>query len=382
MIEIVPADSGKAFRQFIALPRVLYRDMPGYSPPLDMERTELLDPRKAAFFHHGEAAYFLAMTDGKPVGRISAQIDPHYQSRPGTADVGYFGGLDAVDDPQVTQTLLEAASAWLIQKGMKRVQGPFLLDFNGEPGLMVEGQSAPPMIMAPWHPAYLEDHLLRFGFSPIKDLYYYALDLQNDDLIKGEKTQRLLKKRPGQNVRSLRMDRLHEEAAITVQLYNDAWSGNWGFVPLEVSEIAGMLKTLKPLMHPDAGVFVEIDGEPAACTVVIPNVNAMVADLGGSPSLLGWLKLGVRFLRRDVTSARIILMGISERYRHTPMAAVLLLSMIHEIAQRHHRHNLNSVEAGWVLDDNTALIKVLEHFEIPRSRTYRLFEMAITGADH
>lgn len=379
MVDILPANEGKALKQFIALPRVLYQNLPGYTPPLDIERGQLLHPKKAAFFEHGEAAYFLAMRNGQLVGRISAQIDRRYQSQPGNSDVGFFGCLDAVDDREVINALIKAAELWLSERGLRYMQGPFLLDFNGEPGLMVEGQMAPPMILAPWHPSYLEEHLLNAGFSRIKDLNYFLFELGDNDPFDGEKARLFLDRRPELKVRNLRLERLLDEAAITVELYNDAWSDNWGFVPLEVAEIEGMLKTLKPLLHADNGIFVETNGEPAAGMILIPNVNALVSDLGGSPSLMGWLKLAARFIRNDVPSARIILMGISKRYRRSPMASVMLLAMIYEIAQRRQNHKLDLVEAGWVLEDNAALMKLFEHFQVPKHRTYRLFKMSLPG---
>ncbi len=377
MIDIVPANSGSRLKQFIALPRILYQEMADFAPPLDLERSELLDPKKAAFFRHGEAAYFLALRDGKPVGRISAQVDKRYQAQPDRDDIGLFGCFDLIDDLDVANALLNAAKSWLRARGLRRIQGPFLLDFNGEPGLLVEGQKEPPMILAPWHPKYLHDHLRDLGLRKAKDLHFYTIDLANRDPSVGEKAQRLLSRRTGLTVRDLRLDDPGKEAEITVRLYNDAWSGNWGFVPLESAEIAGILKTLKPLMHSDYGMFVEVNGEPAACTIAVPNVNELVADLGGKPSLLGWLKLAIRFWKKDVASVRIILMGIAAQYRKSPLAAAMLLTMLNEISKRRHNHKLASVEAGWVLEDNIALIKVFNQFGIPVSRTYRLFEAEI-----
>jgi hypothetical protein len=163
-----------------------------------------------------------------------------------------------------------------------------------------------------------------------------------------------------------------------VGLYNDAWFDNWGFVPLELGEIHQLLKTLKPLLHPDAGIIIEEGGKPVACTVIIPNVSELVGDLGGQPSLLGWLKFAKRLVRKDFSTGRIILMGIAKEYRRSSKSATLLLTMIGELARRKRRHALVGVEAGWVLEDNTALIKLLEQFKLPICRKYQIYESDIT----
>jgi hypothetical protein len=150
--------------RFVTLPRLLYDGMPGYVAPLDHERYQLLDPRKSPFFTHGYAAYWVASRNGKPVGRISAQIDLAAEG-PDAAAIGMFGCLDAIDDRDVVAALLGTAEDWLRRHGRRIARGPFLLSINGETGLLIEGQTRPPMTLMPWHPPYLADLVRAAGYA-------------------------------------------------------------------------------------------------------------------------------------------------------------------------------------------------------------------------
>lgn len=380
MIEISKVSTQPDLAEFIKVPRLLYKSEVNYSPPLDFERKELLDPKKSSFFHDGEACYFLAKRRGDVVGRISAQIDNRFRGLPGNSDVGFFGCLDAIDDREVVTTLLQAARHWLLDHKIVHMQGPHLLTLNTEPGLMVHGQDRPAMVMAPWHPAYLEDHLTALGFQPVRDLNYYLIDPKRVTRDGAISRLDLADRVPGLSIRSLRLNDLQREAEIACMLYNDAWRDNWGFVPLKVDDLVSFLKTLKPLMHEDAGIFVERDGEPIACTIAIPNVADLLSDLDGRPSPLGWAKLLFRITRRSYKSFRIILMGISQAHRRSVLGSLVLAAMVAELTQRSERHDLDYVEAGWVLDNNTPLIKLLETYKMTISRTYRVFERATQEA--
>lgn len=364
---------GKAtFGQFLALPRRLYRDMIGFTPPLDLERRELLHPKHSAFFERGSVSYFLARRGGDAVGRISAQVDPLY-SRGANEDVAFFGCLDAVDDAEVVDRLLDTARGWARARGKARLQGPYTLSVNMEPGLMIEGQAAGPMLLAPWHPPHLAHHLEAQGLVKIQDVHYYGIDL--DSVATGALAERLgtIAPTPTLRVRGMRLDRLEDEAALACALYNDGWARNWGFVPLAPSEIHAVLVGLKPLLHSDIGLVVEIDDQPVAVAVVLPNVAEMAADLGGAPSLLGWAKFATRILRRSCTSGRLAILGIASAYQGLRGAGIMI-AMLDEMRRRAARHGLRSIEAGWILESNKPMQRFVNSLGLPRTRTYRIYE--------
>jgi hypothetical protein len=372
-LQVIPVTTKAALRRFIGLPAVLYAGLPGFVAPIRMDRRIILDPARGPFFRKGRAQYWIAERNGRPVGRISAQLggDVPKGVSPGS---GHFGAIDALDDAEAISALLHTAEDWLRAEGCTSVFGPCLLSMNGEPGLMVSGQNEPPMIMAPWHPAYLEKHLHNAGYLPVKDLHNWRLDRNNGKLAALSEQARKNAARMQVTIRSLNMKNIGHDLAVMCDIYNDAWRDNWGFVPLGREDLTGIEKEMKPFLRSEAGIIVEQAGEPVAVMLILPNTFELSADLGMDPSPLGWLKLGLRSLRPRFQGGRIILMGIKARMRQSVGGAAIAMSLIDELGRRFADYSWSYVEGGWVLEDNTALNRILEAGGFRRSRTFRLFE--------
>jgi hypothetical protein len=372
-ITIEPVTTARAMRQFIRLPRELYRGMPGFVPPLDMERGELFDRKKGSFFNHGEASFWIARRGPQAVGRISAQIDPF--APPG---LGSFGALDAADDPEAVARLLGEAEGWVRARGASRIRGPFTLSINGEAGLLIEGQREDPMILMPWHPAYLESAVLGAGFAPVKDLLAFTLSVPNYVSPTRGRPVRL-----GDNVRvrGLDLKRLPEEIERFRELFNESWRDNWGFVPMQPGEAQRMGRAMRPFLYPDSAVVIEIGGEMACFCLMLPNIFDMSAGLQGSLLPFGWATFGWRLLRQEFRSARVVLMGLRPRYRQTPMGAMVLIAMLDELARRAERRKVETVEMSWILEDNRPVIGIIERAGGVVRKRYRLYEKSITGIE-
>lgn len=372
-LQIVPVSDKAELRRFIGLPPRIYKDMPGFVAPLRMERRSILDPDKGPFFRSGRAQYWLALRDGRTVGRISAQISAVLPKgvAPGT---GQFGAIDALDDAGAIAALLQTAEDWLSAQGCKAAFGPCLLNMNEEPGLMVAGQDEPPMIMTPWHPAYLEAHLQRAGYRKVKELHNWRLDKAQERLGEIQEKTRKNADRMRITIRGLDLKNLGRDMAIMCDLYNDAWRDNWGYLPLSRDDLAGIEKEMKPFVRSETGIIVEMGGQPVAVLLLLPNMFELTGDLGADPSPLGWLRLGMRSLKPRFRSGRVILMGVSTALRQSVGGAAIAMSLIDELVRRFGDQAWDYVEAGWVLEDNSALIRILEGSGFRRSKTYRLFE--------
>lgn len=376
---VVSAVSSRAdLRTFIRLPMHLYKGMAGYLPPLLMDREALLDPRKAAFFSHGRAQYFLARQGGKVVGRISAQIDLAQPT--GTFDdAGLFGCLDAIDDADVVRALLQAAEAWLVEQGRTRAAGPFVLNMNGEPGLLVHGQEEPPLSLVSWHPAYLAEHVAAAGYTPAKDLHYWRLSALSGKL--DEFSRRRRPQLGGSTISARKLDMAHlaRDIEIIREVYNDAWLDNWGFVPLQPADVSAISKDMKPFVKPEYGVIVERAGKPMGVALIFPNLFEVTTDVGPDPSLVGWGKLAYRALFHRFQTGFIILLGVLREVRHSVGGAVIGMTLIDEMVSRFLDYDASAgwVEAGWVLDDNAVLQKILVQYGFERVRTLRLFDKSI-----
>ena len=374
---VVSAVSGaRQLSLFIKLPRLLYNDLPSYVPPLDMEQKDMLHPRRSPFFSHGTACYFLAWRDGKPIGRISAQIDTLALEQPGPR-TGFFGALDALDT-ECVKPLLEAATSWLRVQGIERVRGPWTLNYHGESGTMIEGQMEPPMIGTGWHPATLGPAIEQAGFAKAMDLLSYRMETsptaEQANRIPANLRQRL----GGITVRGLRKDHLDEDTDILRSIYNDAWEGTWGNVPITEIEIRALLKALKPVLRPEQYVLVEFKGEPVAIALVIPNIFDLNGDVGGAPSPLGWVTLATRLLTHDFYSARVILLGVKKKLAGTALSAIIPGLLIDELMKRGRDLPYRTIELGWVLETNTPIRNLIERIVPVPYKRHRMYEKLLS----
>ncbi|OUJ03846.1 hypothetical protein HK15_08735 [Acetobacter orientalis] len=372
-IIVAPVMSARQLALFIRLPRVLYRGLAGYVPPLDMEQKDILHPKRSPFFTHGKAQYFLAWRGGEPIGRISAQIDFLALAQDNEPKTGFFGALDAVDMACV-KPLLAAAEAWLCQFGIERIRGPWTLNSNGESGTMIAGQHEPPMIGIGWHPEGLGDAIEQAGFAKAMDLFSYKMEV-GPEAEKANRVPKNLRERLGDvKIRGLRKDRVPEDAEILKTIYNDAWEGTWGNVPLTTIEVQTLLKALKPVLKPEQYVLVEFNGEPVAIALVVPNIFDISADLNGAPSPLGWVKLATRILKHDFHSARVILLGVKKKLSGTALSAIIPALLIDELMQRGHVLPYRTIELGWVLETNLGIRNLIERIVPTPYKTHRMYE--------
>jgi len=376
---VITPVSGKADMQaFIDLPWRLYANDPNWVPPLKAEVKELLTPGKNPFFGHAEAQYFLARRGGKVVGRVSAHIDhlaleqPVGQGMgPGTGNFGMFEAEDA----QTGAALIAAAETWLRAKGMTRVLGPISLSIWEEPGLLIEGHDHPPTVMMGHNSPAYQAMIEGAGYVPAKQLKTYELDITRDfpPLIQriiqsGEKNGRI-------RVRQVDRKNFDREAAIILGILNDAWGQNWGFVPITDDEVAHSGKKLKPIVFEDLIMVAELDGEPVAFMMTLPDLNEALGPLNGSLFPFGWIKL-LRWLKKPrVRTMRVPLMGVVQRLQSSRMASQLAFMMIEYIRRNAiTRYGATRGEIGWVLDDNQGMNAIAEAIGSEVNKIYQIYE--------
>jgi len=376
---VITPVSGKAdLKSFIDLPWSLYANDPNWVPPLKAEVKALLTPGDNPFFDHAEAQYFLARRGNRVVGRISAHIDrlalaqPAEQGMgPGTGNFGLFEATDA----DVGAALIAAAEAWLRAKGMTRVLGPISLSIWEEPGLLIQGHDHPPTVMmghnSPTYQAMIEGA----GYAPAKQLLCYELDITNQfpPLI-----QRIVasgQKNPRIRIRKVEKAKFDKEAAIILSILNDAWGRNWGFVPITDAEVAHTGKKLKPIVFEDLIMIAELDGEPVAFMMTLPDLNEALGPLNGSLFPFGWLKL-LRWLRKPkVRTMRVPLMGVVQRLQSSRIASQLAFMMIEHIRLDAIEHyGSTRGEIGWVLDDNQGMNAIAEAINSTVNKVYQIYE--------
>ncbi|QDH17906.1 hypothetical protein [Swingsia samuiensis] len=374
-----PVTTRAHLKLFITLPRRLYKGMKGFVPPLDMEQTELLSPKKSPVFRHSSVRYFLAWRGKTPVGRVAAIVD-HRAIEAWGEKIGSFGALDALPEQNIISALLDAAYGWLRLQGMERMRGPVTLSGNGESGLMIEGQDQPLMIAMPWHPKILGSLVEAAGYHKTEDLLSYKLNLTKESasLFKVPGDMRIGEGRLGSiAVKHLSKKQIAAQGEVLRTLYNDAWSKKYNFVPLQDYEMKALIDQVKILLKPEHYVQIDKDDVPVAMALVLPNLYDIVSDLGGSPSLLGWLKLGTRIAQHRFHSARVILLGVTSKLRGTMLGALLPSLAIAELLRRGESLPYSWVELGWILESDTGMKNLAEAVVPHPYKRYRLYEKTI-----
>jgi hypothetical protein len=373
-IDILPVNGLRRFVTFCKLPRLLYAGAKGFAPPLDAERWANFGHRLNPHFKLVEAQEFLAKRNGQWAGRISAQVYKPEISPVG-ASRAQFGTLDVIDDIEVTRALTQAAEDWLRARGAERINGPFSPTINGELGVLIEGFDSTPMIFMPWNPPYLTHHLEALGYEKARDLYSYCFDIENFGL--DEKPRMLNRKdwRDRVTLRPLKLDQLKKgETALMSELFNDAWRGNWGFVPFTVEELDSTADVLKYIMSPEFGIVAELDGVPQSFAIALPNLHEITADLNGRLFPSGLPRVISRIKNHKFESARIVLLGTRKALQNSAMGGAILLSMIEELRRRGGSASIKHLEVGWVLEDNLAMRRPIELFGGKLDKIHRVYE--------
>jgi hypothetical protein len=370
---IRPVSSRRDRNAFVDFAWVVYHDDPAWVPPLKAEVHALLDPKRNPWFGHGRAALFLAERGGRLVGRISAQVDDLVQTEMevGLGQWGMFEALDAA----AAAALIDRAEQWLRSQGMTKALGPISISIWDEPGLLIEGFDQPPMVMMGHHRPYYRSWIEAAGYAKAKDLYTYELDIRIDMVPVIDRLIRAGEKNPRIRIREVDKSKFDSEAAIILGLLNDAWSDNWGFVPLTEAEIAYAGKKLKPIIYEDLVRIAEVDGEPAAFMITIPDVNEMIADLDGRLFPFGWAKLLWRLRNPRTRRVRVPLMGVAKKWQGSRLAGQLAFMLI-EFTRRVcvEKYGVHTGEFGWVLDDNQGMMSIAQLPGATINHTYRIFQ--------
>jgi GNAT superfamily N-acetyltransferase len=371
-IAVRPVRTKADERRFIDFIYTHYRGYPHWVAPLRIERRKLIDTRKNPFYRHAERELFLAERAGRLVGRIGAIVN-HNHNRRHDDRVGFFGFFESIDDQEVAARLIEAARGYLRGRGLDAMRGPASPSVNDEYGLLVEGFDLPPAVMMPYNPPYYAALLEGCGLRKARDLYAYRGSTESTlAQPKIARASEILKKRSGLTYRPLDMKHYAAEVDRIKAVYNRAWQGNWGEVPMTGEEFDALARDLKQIVRPELVVFAETaDGAVAGFGLALPDINMALAGNRGGGLLRGLWCLLTR--RSRIDTVRILVLGVLPQYRRTGAAGVLF----YELASRARALGYRWGEASWILEDNLQMIRAAETMQGRRSKTYRIYETVI-----
>ncbi len=371
-LEIRPVRGARELNAFIRLPFALYSDEPLWVPPLIFERKAFLDKRKNPFFAHAEAEYFLAWRDGKPVGRITAQVD-HRLNEFQSNRWGLFGFFECVDDPEVSRALLDAAEGWLRARGRDRMVGPMDFSTNDECGVLVDGWDLPPIILTNWTHRHYPVLLEAAGLEKAMDTHMWDLWVDTRESVHPViwKLAGEVESKHGITTRYFDKKDLRAEVDRFLEVYNAAWERNWGFVPLSEEEVRHYAKQLKPLLSEDWAMVAEKDSETVGAGLSLPDYNQVFKHMNGRLLPFGWAKF--LYYRRKIDRVRVFALGVKREYQHTGVAA-RLFEMHYDSAERTPQHG---GETGWILESNRSMNRAMEGMGGKIVRTYRMYEKVL-----
>ena len=370
-IEIREVSGKKALNTFIRVPWNIYKDDPNWVPPLIVERKEAFSA-KHPYFKHAVWKAWIAYRDGKPVGRISAQIDELHLKQ-NDSKTGFFGLIEAPEDDEVFAALFKTAENWLRNQGMQQITGPFNLGINQEVGILVDGFDTPPYVMMGHSPRYYDAAIKRCDYQQAQDLLAYELD---SGTLTIPRVMQALIKRTGERIQVRNLDRKNKNAELEVlrNIFNDAWQDNWNFVPFTREEFSAVGKELLMVVPRDYMQIASIDGEDVAFVVLLPNINEAIADLNGRLLPFGWAKLFWRLKVESPKSGRVPLMGVRKKYQNTRFGPALAYMTIKGAMDAGIARGLERLEMSWILDHNHGVRNIIESVGGEISKRYRMYE--------
>jgi GNAT superfamily N-acetyltransferase len=372
-VEVTPVSSRSDLSDFIELPYRLHSNEETWVPPLRLERRLFLSPRFNAFFRHGEAQLFLARRQGRAVGRVSAQIDTAFNEFHDNA-WGMFGFLELEDDAEAMTALLDAAAGWLGERGRDRMVGPMDFTMNDESGVLIEGYERPAMVRQPWHPPYYRSLCEAAGLEKAIDLFMWELYITGRDKVIPViwDLAEQLEPKHGIRIRKMTRRRLRDDLDAFAEIYNEAWSRNWGFVPYSKADLDAYAQELQLVFDRDWFMVAENgDGKTVGVAISVPDINQVLKRMDGRVLPFGWWHYLNR--KRIVNRVRVGFLGVRPAYQHTGVAAGLY-------AEHFDMAEVTPIkwgEMGWILESNKAMNRAMEAMGGKIVKRFRIYERGL-----
>lgn len=367
-LEVKKVESAADKRKFLKLPWKIYRDQPLWVPPLLDEQKKFLNPKVNPFFETAEVEYFLVLSDDlEPVGRVAAILNRAYNEFH-SEQVGFFGMYESIDDQGVADLLLDTAYHWCLAKGCNKIIGPANLSTNHECGLLIEGYDLPPMFGMPYNPPYYSKQFQQWGLVKAKDLVSFNISpfVKVPEYMDRANTK--IRKRNRFTLRSLRLDRFWEEVDIIWDVYNSAWSANWGFVPMTRKEFVFSAEGMKKIAVEDFCFIAEVGSQPVGFSLMIPNINQVLKSMNGRLLPFGWLKFLLN--KKKIDTSRVLTLGVKKEFQRQGID----LCLYYETYKKCVEKNMALCEMSWVLEDNEGMTAPLHRMGAKIYKRHRIYE--------
>lgn len=363
---IRPVAGGADLDAFIQVAWTVQGQDPNWVPPLRREVKHLLDTRHP-FWARAERELFLAWRGGRAVGRIAAIKDTAFIEHQ-REQAGAWGFFECERDEATARALLDAAADWCRARGLSHMRGPFNPSTNYEIGMLVEGFDSPPTIMMTYNPPWYPELMEACGLAKEKDLFAYLFVKGHRAPERVAKAIQRLRKNTAITLRHTTQATLNEDVRLMCRLFEESWKDNWGFVPMDPAEIDLMARSLRPILVEELAFVINYEDEPVAIALLLPDVNPLLKRLNGSIGLTGIFKYLLH--RHEICGTRVLLFGIKPEFRRRGLPLILLDYLLEKVGGN---PKYEYLEAGWTLEDNDAINKLLEEFGARRNKRYRIY---------
>lgn len=376
--EILEVSTAIEINRFLALPYTLYRGQEAWAPPLRLERKEQLDPEKNPAARGLDRQLFLAVREGQDVGRISVFTNPQHDTHH-DAETAFFGYFDGIEDEAVLDSLLSRAQDWARGRGRVRLVGPAQWGTNEEVGLLIDGFEHRNVLLMSYGRPYYRPAIEAAGFEKAVDMLAFQADL-NEGYPRPKMTRMMVeyaKKSKAIQWRPLNKKDFTAEIESAMNIFNDAWSENWGYLPFPDEDIQHLAKEMKPLIVPKRFLMGYIDGELAAFLCLLPDLNELTEGFDGNLLPFNWAKLIYRLKKQTAKQARIPLMGLARKHHNTRKGLALIAALSEESFEVARQAGFTHCELSWILEDNEGMISICEQASAKPYKTYRMYEKRI-----
>lgn len=374
--EVVREDK-RLVREFLDLPKSIYKGNPSWVCPFDDSIESVFDPSRNKLFADGEAIRWVAYdSSGRAVGRIAAFYDREhaYSYEQPTGGCGFF---EAIDDQQLADMMFDAARDWLAQRGMEAMDGP--VNFGSRDawwGLLVEGYEFQPLYENPYNPPYYKALFENYGFQNYFNQNTYIWKCYDDSIndVVYDRVKRLMST-PDYRFEPLGKGDLKTAAENIRLIYNKAWALFTGVKPMSEQQAQDMMKMLRPIVDRDLIYFAYFNDEPIAFFVMVPDLNRIIGKFRGKLNLINKLRLMWDLkVRRRSDRIFAIIFGVTPEFQGKGVESGMMKYMLENYV-RTDRNHYRTIEFAWIGDFNPVMNRMVERYICARRHkvhtTYR-----------
>ena len=356
-------------RRFIHLPFRLYRDDPNWVPNLLMDEYRKLDPARHPFWQHAQREAYLAVRDGRPVGRIVALKDELWEQEHKEKGATW-GWFECENDPEAARLLFDAAKAWARAKGCTRLIGPMSPNANDVVGTLVKGFDGPPVIFMAYNPPYHAELVESCGNRKWKDLIAWLLD-SPEIPARLERIMPKVQARAGFTIRKLNMKDFANDVRKAREVFNEFEKVNAIYTPMTEPEFQQLVKDIRLAIDPELVYFAEVDGKVVGASMGVPDFNVAFKAAYGRLFPFGLFRLLAA--RKRIHLARVISLGVVEGYRNRGVDLAFYYYSFKNGVPRGYM----GAEMSWVEEDNIPMTNAATKLGGKPYRTYRIYEQPL-----